>query len=132
MADFKTVNEIYGKRFPNDPPARATFAAGHLSNLQLNLSRFVTETIQRTLPNALTSSRKVDECLPLLRGQDPAPQRARRDRLHRIPGLSSLTLDTPPRCFITLIYILWTSTSPYVLDDADFPSFAIKIILIIE
>ena len=26
MADFKTVNEIYGKRFPENPPARATFA----------------------------------------------------------------------------------------------------------
>ena len=25
-ADFKTVNEIYGKRFPENPPARATFA----------------------------------------------------------------------------------------------------------
>jgi len=26
MADFGVVNEIYGKRFPVDPPARATFA----------------------------------------------------------------------------------------------------------
>jgi 2-iminobutanoate/2-iminopropanoate deaminase len=26
MGDFKTVNEIYGKRFPENPPARATFA----------------------------------------------------------------------------------------------------------
>lgn len=26
MDDFKTVNEIYGKRFPENPPARATFA----------------------------------------------------------------------------------------------------------
>ena len=26
MADFKTVNEIYGARFPENPPARATFA----------------------------------------------------------------------------------------------------------
>lgn len=26
MKDFKTVNEIYGKRFPEYPPARATFA----------------------------------------------------------------------------------------------------------
>lgn len=26
MDDFKTVNEIYGKRFPKNPPARATFA----------------------------------------------------------------------------------------------------------
>ena len=26
MDDFKTVNEIYGARFPANPPARATFA----------------------------------------------------------------------------------------------------------
>ena len=26
MGDFKTVYEIYGKRFPENPPARATFA----------------------------------------------------------------------------------------------------------
>ncbi len=26
MADFATVNEIYGKRFPNNPPARETVA----------------------------------------------------------------------------------------------------------
>src|SRR5256885_11879403 len=27
MADFAAVNAIYGERFPNDPPARATVAA---------------------------------------------------------------------------------------------------------
>jgi reactive intermediate/imine deaminase len=26
MADFATVNEVYGKYFPSEPPARATFA----------------------------------------------------------------------------------------------------------
>lgn len=26
MSDFATVNEIYGKYFPSNPPARATFA----------------------------------------------------------------------------------------------------------
>lgn len=26
MKDFAIVNEVYGKRFPNEPPARATFA----------------------------------------------------------------------------------------------------------
>lgn len=26
MGDFATVNEIYGRYFPSDPPARATFA----------------------------------------------------------------------------------------------------------
>lgn len=26
MSDFATVNEIYGKYFPANPPARATFA----------------------------------------------------------------------------------------------------------
>lgn len=30
MADFATVNAIYGERFPNDPPARATVAAAAL------------------------------------------------------------------------------------------------------
>jgi 2-iminobutanoate/2-iminopropanoate deaminase len=30
MADFATVNEIYGERFPNDPPARSTVAAAAL------------------------------------------------------------------------------------------------------
>jgi 2-iminobutanoate/2-iminopropanoate deaminase len=30
MADFATVNAIYGERFPNDPPARATVAAAGL------------------------------------------------------------------------------------------------------
>jgi 2-iminobutanoate/2-iminopropanoate deaminase len=30
MADFATVNEIYGERFPHDPPARATVAAAGL------------------------------------------------------------------------------------------------------
>jgi 2-iminobutanoate/2-iminopropanoate deaminase len=30
MADFKTVNEIYGERFPMDPPARSTVAAAGL------------------------------------------------------------------------------------------------------
>jgi 2-iminobutanoate/2-iminopropanoate deaminase len=30
MADFATVNEVYGERFPNDPPARATVAAAGL------------------------------------------------------------------------------------------------------
>jgi 2-iminobutanoate/2-iminopropanoate deaminase len=30
MADFATVNAIYGERFPSDPPARATVAAAAL------------------------------------------------------------------------------------------------------
>ena len=30
MADFATVNAIYGERFPSDPPARATVAAAGL------------------------------------------------------------------------------------------------------
>jgi 2-iminobutanoate/2-iminopropanoate deaminase len=30
MADFATVNAIYGERFPGDPPARATVAAAGL------------------------------------------------------------------------------------------------------
>jgi 2-iminobutanoate/2-iminopropanoate deaminase len=30
MADFATVNAIYGERFPHDPPARATVAAAGL------------------------------------------------------------------------------------------------------
>jgi 2-iminobutanoate/2-iminopropanoate deaminase len=30
MADFAAVNAIYGERFPNDPPARATVAAAGL------------------------------------------------------------------------------------------------------
>lgn len=30
MADFATVNEIYGKRFPKDPPARSTVAVAGL------------------------------------------------------------------------------------------------------
>jgi 2-iminobutanoate/2-iminopropanoate deaminase len=30
MADFATVNAIYGERFPQDPPARATVAAAGL------------------------------------------------------------------------------------------------------
>ena len=30
MADFGTVNEIYGKRFPQDPPARSTVAVSGL------------------------------------------------------------------------------------------------------
>ena len=30
MADFATVNAIYGERFPNEPPARATVAAAGL------------------------------------------------------------------------------------------------------
>jgi 2-iminobutanoate/2-iminopropanoate deaminase len=30
MADFATVNEIYGKRFPQDPPARSTVAVSGL------------------------------------------------------------------------------------------------------
>jgi 2-iminobutanoate/2-iminopropanoate deaminase len=30
MADFATVNAIYGERFPADPPARATVAAAGL------------------------------------------------------------------------------------------------------
>ena len=30
MADFKTVNEIYGKRFSNAPPARSTVAVKEL------------------------------------------------------------------------------------------------------
>jgi 2-iminobutanoate/2-iminopropanoate deaminase len=30
MADFKIVNEIYGERFPVDPPARSTVAAAGL------------------------------------------------------------------------------------------------------
>jgi len=31
MADFATVNAIYGERFPSDPPARATVAAAALA-----------------------------------------------------------------------------------------------------
>ena len=30
MADFATVNAIYGERFPSDPPARSTVAAAGL------------------------------------------------------------------------------------------------------
>jgi len=30
MADFATVNAIYGERFPHDPPARSTVAAAGL------------------------------------------------------------------------------------------------------
>jgi 2-iminobutanoate/2-iminopropanoate deaminase len=30
MGDFKAVNEIYAKRFPSDPPARAAFAVAGL------------------------------------------------------------------------------------------------------
>jgi 2-iminobutanoate/2-iminopropanoate deaminase len=30
MADFATVNAIYGERFPQDPPARSTVAAAGL------------------------------------------------------------------------------------------------------
>ena len=30
MDDFATVNAIYGEKFPNDPPARATVAAAGL------------------------------------------------------------------------------------------------------
>ena len=30
MADFSTVNAIYGERFPSDPPARSTVAAAGL------------------------------------------------------------------------------------------------------
>jgi len=30
MADFATVNAIYGERFPTDPPARSTVAAAGL------------------------------------------------------------------------------------------------------
>lgn len=30
MADFATVNALYGERFPNDPPARSTVAASGL------------------------------------------------------------------------------------------------------
>lgn len=30
MADFATVNAIYGERFPTDPPARSTVAASGL------------------------------------------------------------------------------------------------------
>ena len=30
MDHFAAVNEIYGARFPNDPPARATYAAAGL------------------------------------------------------------------------------------------------------
>jgi 2-iminobutanoate/2-iminopropanoate deaminase len=30
MADFATVNAIYGERFPNDPPARSTVAVAGL------------------------------------------------------------------------------------------------------
>ncbi len=30
MADFQTVNKVYGSRFENDPPARATVAAAGL------------------------------------------------------------------------------------------------------
>ena len=30
MADFATVNDIYGKRFPQDPPARSTVAVSGL------------------------------------------------------------------------------------------------------
>ena len=30
MADFSTVNAIYGERFPHDPPARSTVAAAGL------------------------------------------------------------------------------------------------------
>ncbi len=30
MADFATVNEIYGERFTSDPPARATVQAARL------------------------------------------------------------------------------------------------------
>lgn len=30
MADFPAVNEVYGRRFPNDPPARSTVQVGAL------------------------------------------------------------------------------------------------------
>lgn len=30
MEHFPTINEVYGKRFPSDPPARATFAVAGL------------------------------------------------------------------------------------------------------
>jgi 2-iminobutanoate/2-iminopropanoate deaminase len=30
MDHFAKVNEVYGKRFPSDPPARATFAVAGL------------------------------------------------------------------------------------------------------
>jgi hypothetical protein len=30
ISDFAAVNQIYGKRFPADPPARATFAVAAL------------------------------------------------------------------------------------------------------
>lgn len=30
MGDFAAVNEVYGRYFPNDPPARATIEVSHL------------------------------------------------------------------------------------------------------